>query len=88
MKPQSPKPEEIKQLRERHGLTQRRAARMVFVSVRAWQCWEGGEHRMNPIIWAYARYQARRSDEKAEEAKAQIASTPGQESVFEDATSA
>jgi transcriptional regulator with XRE-family HTH domain len=88
MKPQSPKPEELKQLRERHNLTQSRAARLVFSSLRAWQYYESGDHLMHPIIWAYAKYAARRRDEKLEEARARIASTPGQESVFEDATSA
>jgi len=76
MKPQSPKPEEIKQLRERHGLTQRRAARLVFASLRAWQYWESGRP-MHPAIWGYARLAARWRDRKIAEARARIASTSG-----------
>ena len=75
MKPQSPKPEELKQLRECHNLTQRRAARLVFSSLRAWQYWESGDNLMHPIIWAYAKYAARRRDQKIEKARARIAST-------------
>jgi hypothetical protein len=60
MKSQSPTREDLICLRECHRLTQRRAARLVFSSLRAWQYWERGEHLMHPAIWRYAQLAARR----------------------------
>jgi hypothetical protein len=76
MKPQSPKPEELINLRECHRLTQRRAARLVFSSLRAWQYWEGGKHLMHPAIWRYAQIAARRRTRLIAEAKAKAQLLP------------
>ena len=76
MKPQNPKPEELINLRECHRLTQRRAARLVFSSLRAWQYWERGEHLMHPAIWRYAQLAARRRTRLIAEAKAKAQLLP------------
>ena len=76
MKPQSPTPEELMNLRECHRLTQRRAARLVCSSVRAWQYWESGKHLMHPAIWRYAQLAARRRTRLVAEAKAKAQSLP------------
>lgn len=41
---------EIKQLREKLGMTQSQAAELVHSSLRAWQQWESGERQMHPGI--------------------------------------
>jgi hypothetical protein len=76
MKPKSPTREELIRLRECHRLTQRRAARLVFSSLRAWQYWERGEHLMHPAIWRYAQLAARRRTRLIVEAKAKAQLLP------------
>ena len=76
MKSQSPTREDLICLRECHRLTQRRAARLVFSSLRAWQYWERGEHLMHPAIWRYAQLAARRRTRLIAEAKAKAQSLP------------
>jgi DNA-binding XRE family transcriptional regulator len=47
----SPAPELIKKTRNVLGYTQKEAAEMVHVSLRAWQLWEAGERKMPPGLW-------------------------------------
>ena len=52
MKP--PTPKEIRNAREEVGLTQTEAGERVWMSLRAWQDWEGGKREMLPIVfWAF-----------------------------------
>lgn len=46
-----PSPEEIVAARHAAGLTQREAAAIVQVSLRAWQHWEYGKRNMHPALW-------------------------------------
>ena len=49
MKPgHTPTPLEVRAARDRAGLTQAEAARMVYSSRRQWQRWEAGVHMMHP----------------------------------------
>jgi len=41
---------ELKQLRERLGLTQSQAAALIYSSTRAWQQWESGERQMSRAL--------------------------------------
>lgn len=47
----SPTPELLKKTRKLLGYTQREAAEIVHVSLRAWQLWEAGDRKMPPGIW-------------------------------------
>lgn len=47
----NPPPAAIIALRERMGLTQTEAAKMLFVSLRTWTQWEYAERRMHPAFW-------------------------------------
>ena len=47
----SPTPELIKKTRIVLGHTQREAAEMVHVSLRAWQLWEAGDRKIPPGLW-------------------------------------
>jgi len=50
----SPTPKEIRKAREEIGLTQTEAAERIWMSLRAWQEWEGGRRTMLPIVfWAF-----------------------------------
>jgi DNA-binding transcriptional regulator YiaG len=42
----SPSPEQLKTLRESHGLTELQAAYIVHVSAGTWQHWEAGDFEM------------------------------------------
>ena len=44
----TPTPLEVRAARDRAGLTQAEAARMVYSSRRQWQRWEAGENMMHP----------------------------------------
>ena len=46
-----PQPELIKKTRNVLGCTQKEAAGLVHVSLRAWQLWESGERKMPPGLW-------------------------------------
>jgi len=72
MKPKSPTREELIRLRECYRLTQRRAARLAFTSLRSWQNWESGEHLMHPAIWRYVQMAARYRARRLAEAKAPL----------------
>ena len=47
----SPTPEIIKKTRLALGYTQKEAAEMVHVSLRAWQLWEAGDRKIPPGLW-------------------------------------
>lgn len=48
---ESPPPEKLKTVRAAMGFTQREAAEMVHVSLRAWQLWEAGDRKIPPGLW-------------------------------------
>ncbi|NDH69699.1 MAG: XRE family transcriptional regulator [Gammaproteobacteria bacterium] len=47
----SPTPKKLKTVRAAMGYTQKEAAEMVSVSLRAWQLWEAGHRKMPPGLW-------------------------------------
>jgi DNA (cytosine-5)-methyltransferase 1 len=54
----NPSPTEIRSARERAGLTQTEAARLIYCTMRGWQQWEAGERRMHPAFWALFGHRA------------------------------
>lgn len=51
----NPEPAELRELRERHGLTQARAAALVYATLNGYQRWEQGERRMPAGMWELMR---------------------------------
>ena len=47
----NPAPEAIRAGREAASLTQTDAATLVHSTLRRWQEWEAGKHRMHPGLW-------------------------------------
>lgn len=47
----SPSAAQIKTTRKALGYTQKEAAELVHVSLRAWQLWETGDRTMPPSVW-------------------------------------
>ena len=47
----SPTPEQIRSARHKAGLTQTKAAKLVYCTLNAWQKWEAGDRSMHPAIW-------------------------------------
>jgi DNA-binding transcriptional regulator YiaG len=47
----SPDPAKIKELRDKAGLSQSRAAELVYTARRTWQDWEAGVAKMHPGLW-------------------------------------
>jgi DNA-binding XRE family transcriptional regulator len=47
----NPTPKLIKSARLAMGYTQKEAAALVHVSLRAWQLWEAGDRKMPPAAW-------------------------------------
>lgn len=47
----NPNPQQIRDLRESHKLTQTEAAALVFTTQRNWAMWEAGDSRMHPAFW-------------------------------------
>ena len=47
----SPDPHRLKTVRKALGYTQKEAAAMAHVSLRAWQLWESGGRKMPPGLW-------------------------------------
>lgn len=47
----NPSPVEIRQARERSGLTQTEAAALIYCTLRGWQEWEAGNRSMHPAFW-------------------------------------
>ena len=78
----TPRPEEILAARQALNLTQTAAARMIYVSLRAWQQWESGERKLHPAFWELFRRKTRREANKAAqeasgEAEAPAEAVPG-----------
>lgn len=48
---ESPSPAQIKAARKKAGITQTQAAQLAQSTLRRWQDWEGGEHRMHPGLF-------------------------------------
>lgn len=51
IKDKVPKGAEIRKLRESAGITQTQAAESMFVTLRTWQHWEAGNHKMRILMW-------------------------------------
>lgn len=47
----NPTPQEVREARERAGMTQEAAAGIIYCSYRTWQDWEAGARRMHPAFW-------------------------------------
>lgn len=47
----TPTSSEIKELREKVGMTQQQAANSICSTLRAWQQWEANERRMHPAFF-------------------------------------
>jgi len=47
----NPSKEEIRSARLSAGLTQTKAAEIIYSGIRAWQKWESGEHKMHPGLF-------------------------------------
>ena len=60
-RPAPPSPDEVAALRKLHGLSQAKAAAMIFVSLRSWSRWESSNAqliaRMPPVFWALFKLQ-------------------------------
>lgn len=50
-RPASPTPDQVFAAREKSGLTQDAAARLVHADIRSWQRWESGERSMHPAFF-------------------------------------
>lgn len=46
-----PHPLEIKALREKHGLSQRHAARLIWLAPRTFEAYEQGRQELHPALW-------------------------------------
>lgn len=47
----NPTPKQIKEIREKYGLTQTVAANLIYKALRSWQQWEKGDRPMDPAFW-------------------------------------
>lgn len=47
----APSSAQIRKAREAAGLSQTAAAELLCVTLRTWQNWEAGSHRMRPVLW-------------------------------------
>lgn len=47
----NPSKEKILSARLSAGLTQTKAAEIIYSGIRAWQKWESGEHKMHPGLF-------------------------------------
>jgi len=47
----NPCPDQIKSARASAGLTQTKAAELIYCSLRGWQDWESGVRRMHPAFF-------------------------------------
>lgn len=46
-----PVPSDIREARERAGLSQTAAGALVHTACRTWQQWEAGDRKMHPGLW-------------------------------------
>ena len=53
--PVAPSPDAIRAARAAAGHTQTEAAELVHSTLRRWQEWEAGDHRMHPGLWELYR---------------------------------
>lgn len=60
----NPPPESIRAAREAAGLTQTEAADLVHSTLRRWQEWEAGVHRMHPGLWELFGIKAKKLPKK------------------------
>lgn len=51
----NPTTDEIRQARERAGLTQTHAAALIHTTDRVWRQWEAGDRQMHPAFWELFR---------------------------------
>jgi DNA-binding transcriptional regulator YiaG len=51
----SPTPEQWRELRDQHGLTQTQAGELVCTQLRTVQRWEAGTARIPPMAWELLR---------------------------------
>jgi len=56
----SPPSSEIQQQRKAAGLTQTKAAQLIYTSLRSWQEWEAGGCDMHPAFWELFLHKTRR----------------------------
>ena len=47
----NPEPNSIRVAREAAGLTQTKAAELIYSKLRTWQQWEAGDRRMHPGLF-------------------------------------
>lgn len=52
----TPSPADVRGLRTKHGLTQTEAGDLVYVTLSAWQKWEGGRREMDRRTWELLLY--------------------------------
>ncbi len=62
MTPQSPMPTSIREARAAAGLTQTRAAELIYCTLRGWQDWEGGRRAMHPAFFELFLLKAQKRD--------------------------
>jgi DNA-binding transcriptional regulator YiaG len=55
MTPSKPTPAEVIAARKAAGLTQTKAAALVYATCRAWQLWEAGDRQMDRAHWELFR---------------------------------
>ena len=51
----SPTPAEIKEARQKAGLSQTEAGALIHCALRSWQDWEAGKRQMHPAMWELFR---------------------------------
>lgn len=49
----TPTCQQIREKRHAVGLTQAKAAKLLFTTANVWSQWERGARRMHPAFWAY-----------------------------------
>lgn len=52
----TPSPADVRGLRTKHRLTQTEAGNLVYVTLSAWQKWEGGKRTMDRRTWELLLY--------------------------------
>lgn len=58
----SPTPSVIREARAAAGLTQTRAAELIYCTLRGWQDWEGGRRAMHPAFFELFLLKAQKRD--------------------------
>ncbi len=68
--PHEPSGFELRRLREANGLSQTKAAELVYSTLRTWQNWESDQVGMHPAIYAWFRHRIETGEEGPSAAKA------------------